>query len=100
MEMRDSRGSLPRDPLSQPAKPLRNGSAHPPLHTPRREHLGELCEQAGNEQPMACSGVISAGEHPGLMHECLRSVKRSSSVTLLQALAAATALSADRRITE
>ena len=80
MECAHSRGSLPRDPLSQSAKPLRNGSAHPPLHTPRREHLGELYEQAGNEQPMACSGVISAGEHPGLMQESLRSVKRSSSV--------------------
>jgi len=31
---------------------------------------------------MACSGVISAGEHPSLMQESLRSVKRSSSVTL------------------
>ena len=29
---------------------------------------------------MACSGVISAGEHPGLMQERLQSVKQSSSV--------------------
>ena len=58
---------LSRDPLSQSAKPPRNGSAHPPLYAPRREHLGELYEQAGNKQPVACLGVISAGEHPGLM---------------------------------
>jgi hypothetical protein len=39
--------------------------------------LGELYEQAGDEQPMACSGLISAGEHPGLMQERLQSVKQS-----------------------
>ena len=44
-----TRGSLLRGPLSQSAKALRNGSAHPPLYTPGREHLGEFYEQAGNE---------------------------------------------------
>jgi hypothetical protein len=73
-----SRGSLPRDPLSQLAKPLRKASAHPPLHTPRRKHLGELYEQAGDEQPLACSGVIRECEHSALMQESFQSVKRSS----------------------
>jgi hypothetical protein len=42
--------------------------------------MGELYEQAGDEQPMACSGLISAGEHPDWMQERLQSVKQSSSV--------------------
>ena len=47
--------------------------------------MGEFYEEAGNEQPFARSGVISAGEHPGLMQESLRSVKRRSVVRLRDA---------------